>query len=266
MGTIGKGWGMGLLAVAALALGAPARGDDTLQQVQGCMHANLPPALQVQQVELQNTDRSGGSRTLRGRLYALRDNQGLFRATLRIEAPDYLAGAAYLVRENAPGAEDEMYVFLPSVHRVRRVVGDAGYDSLLGTNFSYYDFKQLEGAFSGAPATLEEPQTMDSGAAWVIVFKAQPGAHTGYTLIRSWVDQKSCTTVKVDFYEGDKVRKQLTVPAGALKQSGSYWYPARAQMRDLRDNTSTELRILEVDSSAEPPGRLFDAQLFHLGK
>lgn len=256
---------MGLGALA-LVLTAPAWADDTLQKVQGCMHANLPPALQVQQIELQNSDRSGASRTLRGRLYALRNDQGLFRATLRIEAPDYLAGAAYLVRENAPGNEDEMYIFLPSVNRVRRVVGDAGYDSLLGTNFSYYDFKQLEGAFSGAPASLEEPQTMETGAAWVISFKAPPGATSGYTLIRSWVDQKSCTTVKVDFYENGKLRKQLIVPAGALKQSGTYWYPARATMRDLRDNTSTELRILQVDSSAEPPSRLFDAQLFHLAK
>ena len=254
------------IAAAALVCAAPAGADDTLQKVQGCMHANLPPSLQMQQVELENIDRSGTTRTLRGRLYALRDKQGLFRATLRIEAPDYLAGAAYLVRENAPGSEDEMYVFLPSVNRVRRVVGDAGYDSMLGTNFSYYDFKQLEGAFSGAPATLEEPQTMAQGAAWVISFKAQPGAASGYTLIRSWVDQKSCTTIKVDFYEGDKLRKELTVPAGALKQTGSYWYPARAQMRDLRDNTSTELRILDINSSAEPPSRLFDAQLFHVGK
>lgn len=254
-------WGMGLLVSTA-----PAWADDTLQKVQSCMHANLPPSLQVQQVELQNSDRSGATRTLRGRLYALRNDHGLFRATLRIEAPDYLAGAAYLVRENAPGNEDEMYIFLPSVNRVRRVLGDAGYDSLLGTNFSYYDFKQLEGAFSGTPATLEEPQTMETGAAWVISFKAQPGATSGYNLIRSWVDQKSCTTVKVDFYENGKLRKQLGVPAGALKQSGSYWYPARATMRDLRDNTSTELRVLQVDSSAEPPSRLFDAQLFHVDK
>jgi hypothetical protein len=256
-------WKMGL---AMVALAVPAAADDSLQKVQACMHANLPPSLQVQQVELENTDRSGAARTLRGRLYAMRNGQGLFRTTLRIEAPDYLAGAAYLVREGAPGAEDEMYVFLPSVNRVRRVVGDAGYDAMLGTNFSYYDFKQLEGAFSGAPATLEQAQTLEQGPAWGVSFKAQPGAASGYTLIRSWIDQKSCTTVKVDFYEGAKVRKELTVPAGALKQSGVYWYPARATMRDLRDNTSTELRILDVNSSSEPPSRLFDAQLFHVGR
>jgi hypothetical protein len=264
-------WTMGLMgSLGLLALGAPVRADDDLQKVQACMQANVPPTLQMRQMELESTDKTGATRLLRGRLYAMRDDHGptpgLFRATLRIEAPDYLAGAAYLVREGAPGGEDEMYVFLPSVHRVRRVVGDAGYDSMLGTNFSYIDFKQLEGAFAGVPATLEAPQTLEQGPAWVVSFKAQPGNGGGYTQIRSWVDQRSCTTVKVDFYEGAKVRKELTVPADALKQSERYWYPARAIMRDLREGTSTELRILGVNSSAELPGELFDAQQFHVAK
>ncbi len=264
-----RGWGM-VVAAAGLALGAPARADDALQKVLDCMHANLPPSLRVEHVELENTDRSGSTRTLKGRLYAMReskgDSEGLMRATLRIESPDYLAGAAYLVRQGKPGAEDEMYVFLPSVNRVRRVVGDAGYDSMLGTNFSYVDFKQLESAFGGAPATLEASQTLEQRPAWVVSFKAQPGAATGYSAIRAWIDQKTCVALKVDFYEGANLRKELSAPAAALKQTGSYWYPGRATMRDLHDGTSTELRILDVSSSDELPTRLFDARLFHLGK
>jgi len=255
---------------AALVLCAPARADEGVQKVLDCMRANLPPTLRVEHIELENTDRNGGSRLLRGRLYAMRErkggNEGLVRASLRIESPDYLAGASYLVRESAAGAEDEMYVFLPSVNRVRRVVGDAGYDSLLGTNFSYVDFKQLESAFGGAPAVLEAPQALEQRPAWVVSFKAQAGATSGYSAIRAWIDQQSCVAVKVDFLQGAAVRKELTVPAAALKQSGSWWYPARATMRDLHDNTSTELRVLGVDSSDELPSRLFDARLFHLGK
>lgn len=262
----GRGWTIG----AALALCASARADEGVQKVLDCMRANLPPTLRVERIELENTDRNGGSRLLRGRLYAMRERkgggEGLVRASLRIEAPDYLAGASYLVREAPPGAEDEMYVFLPSVNRVRRVIGDAGYDSLLGTNFSYVDFKQLESAFGGAPAVLEASQAVEQRPAWVLAFKAQPGATSGYSAIRAWIDQRSCVAVKVDFLQGAAVRKELTVPAAALKQSGGWWYPARATMRDLHDNTSTELRVLGVDSSDELPSRLFDPRLFQLGK
>ena len=254
----------------ALLLSVPARADEALQKVFDCMQANLPPTLRVQHIELENSDRSGSSRLLKGRLYAMRqkngDGEGLVRAMLHIDVPDYLAGAAYLVRQGKPGAEDEMYVFLPSVNRVRRVIGDAGYDSLLGTNFSYVDFKQLENGFGGAPATLEAPQQIEQRPAYVISFKAQPGAAGGYSAIRSWVDQKTCVVLKADFYDGSAVRKEFTAPAAALRQSGVYWYLSQGQMRDLHDGTTTQLRILDVSSSEELPTRLFDARLFYLGK
>ncbi len=261
---------LGMWCGLALLLSTPARADEALQKVFDCMRANLPPTLRVQHIELENTDRSGSSRTLKGRLYAMRQNsgdgEGLLRAVLRIDVPDYLAGAAYLVRQGKRGADDEMYVFLPSVNRVRRVIGDAGYDSLLGTNFSYVDFKQLENGFGDAVATLEAPQQIEQRPVYVISAKAQPGAVGGYSAIRSWVDQKTCVALKADFYDGSAVRKEFTAPAAALKQSGVYWYLSQAQMRDLHDGTTTQLRILDVSSSEELPTRLFDPRLFHLGK
>ena len=262
-----KRWGT--LLGLVLCMAAPAQADEALQKVFDCMQANLPPTLRVQRIELENTDRNGSSRTLSGKLYAMREKSGgagLLRATLRIDAPDYLAGASYLVRESKPGTEDEMYVFLPSVNRVRRVVGDAGYDSLLGTNFSYVDFKQIESGFGGAAGTLEAPQQIEQRPVYVVSFKAESSAAGGYSAIRSWVDQKSCVVLKADFYDGAAVRKEFSAPAAALRQSGSYWYLAQAQMHDLHDGTTTQLRILDVSSSAELPTRLFDARLFHLGK
>lgn len=259
---------LGSALALALLCGAPARADEAPQKVFDCMRANLPPTLRVQRIELENTDRSGSSRTLQGRLYALRENSGgqdLMRVMLRIDAPDYLAGASYLVRQGAAGAEDQMYVYLPSVNRVRRVVGDAGYDSLLGTNFSYVDFKQLESGFSDAAAVLEAPQQLEQRPVYVLSLKARAEA-PGYSAVRAWIDQKTCVALKADFYEGAAVRKEFSGPASALRQSGAYWYLGQAQMRDLRDGTTTQLRILDLSSSAELPTRLFDARLFYLGK
>lgn len=266
----GLGKWCGLMLLVAM----PVRADEALQKIFDCMHANLPPTLRVQHIELENTDRSGSTRILKGRLYAMRDkfagSEGLIRAMLHIDVPDYLAGAAWLVREGKPGADDEMYVFLPSVNRVRRVIGDAGYDSMLGTNFSYVDFKQLENGFGGVPAaTLEAPQQIEQRPVHVISFKAQTGTAagaTGYSAIRTWIDQKTCMTLKADFYDGSAVRKEFTAPAAALRQSGVYWYLSQGQMRDLRDGTTTLLRILDVSSSEELPTRLFDPRLFYLGK
>ena len=259
---------LGMLLGLALLYQGPALADEALQKVVDCMRANLPPSLRVQRIELENTDRNGSARTLQGRLYAMREGGagGPFRVMLHVDAPDYLAGASYLVRAAAPGGEDQMYVYLPSVNRVRRVVGDAGYDSLLGTNFSYVDFKQLEDAFGDAAAVLEPAQQIGQRPVQVLAMKARPGAAGGYSGIRAWVDRATCVALKADFYEGNTVRKEFSGPAAALRQTGLYWYLSQGQMLDLRDGTTTQLRILDVSSSAELPTRLFDARLFYLGK
>lgn len=259
--------GIGLLVAIAA---CPALADSGADRVLACVRANLPPSLRVQHIELDTTDRSGADHSLIGKLYAMRDTRsgadGLMRVMLRIDGPDYLAGASYLMRQGKPGEEDEMYVFLPSVNRVRRVIGDAGYDALLGTNFSYVDFRQIEGAFGGAPAQLEPAQEVDQRLADVLEFKSTGPSSGGYSSVRAWIDRQACVAVKVEFYDGQTLRKVLTAPAAGLSHAGGSWYPSQAEMRDLREGTSTRLRLRDVSSDGELPTRLFDPRLFQLGK
>jgi hypothetical protein len=252
--------------LAGLAAAGPAAAQGGAGTVLACMQAGLPSSLRVQHIELETTDKSGAARTLNGRLYAMREaaagGEGLMRVMLHIDGPDYLAGAAYLMRQGKPGEDDGMYVFLPSVNRVRRVIGDAGYDSLLGTNFSYIDFREIEGAFDGEPAALEGTEQLDQRPAEVLRFKSGSAAAGGYSSVRAWIDQQACVAVKVEFYEGQTLRKVLTAPAAGLVHAGGSWYPSRAEMRDLRDGTVTRLRLREIAGQGEPPARLFDPQQF----
>ncbi len=259
----------GICFSLALLLTAPVQADESLQKMLDCMRVNIPAALRVQRIELETTDRAGAAHTIKGRLYSMLEagdgSLGSARAMLRIDAPEYLAGAAFLVREGKPGAGDEMYVFLPTVKRVRRVIGDGGYDAMLGTNFSYADFKQIENGFGDVPASLEAPQEIEQRPVYVVSLTARPGASgNGYSAIRSWVDQKTCVALKVDFYDGPNVRKEFSAPAAALRQFGADWYLSRAQMRDLRDGTSTQLRVVDVSSGGQPEPRLFDPKMFYL--
>ena len=256
----------------ALVIVAPARAEDTVK-ILDCMRANVPPTLRVQEIEFVTTDRSGGTRTLKGKVYSLLEptpsGGGLVRAMLRVSEPSTYNGAAYLVRESQDYLSDGMYVYLPSINRVRRVSGTFADGALLGTNFSYNDFKQLENAFVGSSATLESSTRLDDRSVHVMLFKALPAPNnpaSRYSRVRTWVDQKTCMPLKADFYEGDKIRKQLTAPAGALKQSGNYWYLSELEMRDVVDGTKTTLRVLGVTAGHELPGTYFNPHLFYLNK
>ena len=263
----------GWLLPLVLALGGgPASADDAAQKVMDCVRANVPPRLTIGSLELVTYDRVGGSRTLKGRMFTSREaageqgrSGGLMNAALRIDAPAEFKGAAYLVRETDDYLKDGMFVYLPSVKRVRRVTGTFADASLMGTNFSYFDFKQLQNAFGDLEAKVDGSEHVNGRPAHVLLFKAKPGAETKYTSVKAWIDVEACVAVRGEFYEGRKLAKELSSPAGSLKQSGRTWYASEIEMRDPNTGTRTVLRMDKLDSEKQQSARYFDPNGFHLG-
>jgi len=254
-----------VLGLFLLAVAAPAAADPAVDKVMECMRGNVPPTLRIQQIELQATDRAGASRTLKGKLFAMRD-KGLLRAMIHVAEPSDLAGASYLVRETSGDDHaDEMYMFLPAVNRVRRITGASADGSFLGTDFSYNDVKEIENAFGDSDGKLDKPEAIEQRPMYVMNFRPKAGQGSRYSQLRAWVDQKTCVAMKIDFYEGEAVRKEMTAPASALQQSDKYWYLSQATMQDLKDKTNTKLRIVGVSSGTDIATRYFDPHSFYLG-
>lgn len=253
------------LCVALLAASPGAHADEATQKVLDCMRANIPLSLQIKEVELASVDRSGAERLLKGKVYVSRD-EGLIRVLLRIAKPRDLDGAAYLMREGGAGKKDDIFLFLPAIQRVRKISGGSTDASLLGTDFSYNDMKQLQAAFGDARTSLDKPATIEQRPVHVLQLQPAAGAAARYSRVRAYVDQKSCVALKAEFYEGNSLRKELTAPADSLKRADGYWYLSDLLMRDLKENTSTRLKVLGVvGSDEELPSRLFDPTSFYRG-
>jgi hypothetical protein len=257
-----------MLAMLA-GLAAPLAAQADLGSVLACMQASVPDRLRIQQIEMTAVDRQGAERVLRGRLYAQReavdDGLALVRATLRIDAPDYLAGAAYLVRQNEIENDEGMYVYLPSVKRVRRISGEFADGALLGTHFSYYDFKQMQSAFSDATPAYDGEGELDGQPVWRMRFTPQPSASARYTRIDAWIDRETCLTRQLEFRERERVRKRLSTQPDAMQNSDGHWYVGAMTMTDLVDGGHTVLRVLDVRTEQATPARYFDPERFHLG-
>lgn len=256
-----------LLAASLIPTGEAA--DDPVGKVLECMKKNVPTSLRAQDVEFTTSDRNGVASALEGRLYAARevtpDGSRHVRAMLMLSAPPNLAGAAYLVREKDGHAKDGMYVYLPSVRRVRRVTGNIADGGLMGTSFSYADFKQIQNTFTGATAAYESSGEIDKRAVHILTFKPVNTVAGGYTLVRSWVDKDSCVPLKAEFYENKTLRKRLTSPASTLRQAGDFWYASVIEMQDLTEDLRTTLRVKSVTPDPEPglSSGTFDPKTFY---
>ena len=261
-----KHWLGVLLLVAAVPTNAPSAPADAM----ACLRGNVLPGSQVQDLELEATDIRGEKRVMQGKLYSTRENlpdaPGLLRASLRISAPTYLAGAAYLLRQTEDRRFDSMYVFLPAVKRVRRISTEFSDGPLLGTNFSYYEFKQLTNAFGDLSPKQEGTEKYQGRQVNLITFTAPPGgAMTEYTSVKLRVDQKTCVVMTAEFMKAGAIRKRFSASPSALRQAKDYWYLSEMEMRDLLDDTYTVLRITKLESVSELPARYFEHNTFYLG-
>ncbi|TXH05907.1 MAG: outer membrane lipoprotein-sorting protein [Nevskiaceae bacterium] len=254
---------LGLLLPLAMALPAFA-GDPAFDKAYRCMRATVPSTLRVQDIQFDSTDRAGGTRMLRGKVYATVE-KGLARVSIRITAPANVAGAAYLVRERGAGQEDDMFVYLPSVGRVRHVTGAFANGSLLGTDFSYAETKLIQNAFSGADGKLEAPETLDGRALQVFSLLPKSPKTSAYSRVRVHMDDKTCVPLKADFYQGETLRKQLAAPVTALKPSGKYWFLSEIDMRDLVEGSHTTIRIGAAAEATGISKGLFDPNSFYQG-
>ena len=247
------------------ALAVPAYADAEFQKVYGCMRANVPDTLRAQEIEFNSIDRTGGTRVLRGKLTAKSEN-GLARISIRITAPTNVAGAAYLVRERANNPEDDMFVYLPGVGRVRHITGAFANGSLLGTDFSYADAKIIQNTFTGADGTLEAASEIDQRPVHVLTLTpTKKMKNPTYSLVRMWLDQKTCVPLKADFYQGKTLRKQLTSSASALTQAGKFWYLSQLEMSDIKEGTKTQIKFGNIQGDVKATPTMFDPNSFYQG-
>lgn len=236
--------------------------------VMQCVGANVPVNLSLRRVSLTTEDRAGKSTTLQARIYAMREpagqpGQGRLRAMMQIDAPENLAGAAYLVRETDATSRDGMYVYLPSVGRVRRVTGSFSDGALLGTKFSYFEFKQLMNAFRDLTPRALGRDKVGERPAFVVEFTPLGGADTRYTSVRAWFDQQSCLPLRADFRQGNEVVKRISAPASAISQAGDNWYLDQIRIKVLADGSQTVLRVNNVSLDEPMSGYYFDPETFY---
>jgi hypothetical protein len=258
-----------LMLLSTAAVGSPEPSSpppNSPEAVLGCMSANVPATVRAQSVELVSLERGGATRTLTGRIYASQEEspsqRKRVRAVLQVDGPKDLAGAAYLIRETGVSTRDGVFLFLPSLGSVRKISGASATNSLLGTAFSFQEFKLLLNAFEGVAATVENVGEIDGRAVYIVSFKSDdPEAETGLT--RAWIDQKTCVPLRADFYKGDKVQKRATIRADSIKQARDVWYPAEVEMKDLVSGASSTLRATVLEPKEPVPSVVFDITSFY---
>ncbi|MHB8254449.1 MAG: outer membrane lipoprotein-sorting protein [Acidiferrobacter sp.] len=180
----------------------------------------------------------------------------------RFTYPEDIRGTAFLERQH-PSGNDDLWIYLPALHNVRRIVANDKRNSFFGTDFSYGDI---------LPSRVSDYRYLRQGSVVVhghpcyaieSIPKTQEIARqTGYGHKVTWVRKDNFVTEQIIFY-GRSGRKLKVLEARRVRpigKLGHHWQAMRETMTNVRTGHVTvyTVRALHVDIRA--PRRYFSAR------
>lgn len=154
------------------------------------------------------------------------------RMMVTFAEPPELAGVTFL---SIPGGN--MWVYLPTNGRVRRVAGSMVSEGFGGSDFSYEEMANI--SFTGRDSVLAMTAALLGGRpAWLLVMD------DGGERSRIWVDRERHVPLQVErFGAGGALVKR--VEFGDFRAAGGLQLPGRIVMHDLRKGSTTEINVRE---------------------
>jgi hypothetical protein len=174
------------------------------------------------------------------------------RLLIRFNYPNDIRGTSFLVWEH-PSADDERFLFLPSLGRVRRIAGSEAQESFVGSDFTYEDIggRELDEyiyAFAGADGGKTTWTAPSGGAAlpaWRLESRRKD-ASAQYPRVVSIVLDNSFVVVAADVYNR-RNEKEKVYTVRRLEQVEGIWTVMDSEMTNAIEKTRTELVVESTD-------------------
>jgi outer membrane lipoprotein-sorting protein len=230
--------------------------DSSVSEVLACARRNFPEKSSTQTVEFTATDRTGYQKVSRATIHVKKMDDGLRRVVTRFSRPLDIRGSALLMVEND---NTEMWIYNPEMRNTKRLSARASMGNLFGTDFSYEDFRRLQGLNRPGENMLKADSVVDGRPVWVV--ETQPAAEeqSSYSRVLSYIDVETCVTLRSESYERSAAipRKVLEADSSQLRQTGGIWIAHDMIMRDVLDETMTRLVIEDLEVDVEIDDKCF---------
>ncbi len=232
----------GVLGIAVLlgAADAPAESPSATQWIQDMNGALLSHRTLRADARLTTRDQQGSGRDIDFELLRWVGEDGV-RTMIEVHEPEGARGVLYevIAEKDRPL---ERWVYLPTIDRLRKLVGFKRTDSFLGTEFGYEDLEILV------------PEERSHGSAeWVTengrrLVKVTSRPYHQYEKVETWIDPETSLPVHAYFYDR----------AGELWKIETYSdiqmiedrpFPTRFELRDVQADARSILHLknIEVD-------------------
>jgi hypothetical protein len=176
------------------------------------------------------------------------------------------AGLGLLVARDPAGMQDDLWLYMPGYHRVRRIPASSD-QKFAGTDLIYEDVRAFLGEHTDA-FTYSEPATepLDGRPADLVMATPKDGTATAYRRRKIWIDREWRLPVRVEFFDA-QARLWKTLRNGAITEVAPGVHRADlTEMRDVQRNSATLVLVTKRTVGADIPAQVFTQDyLLHPG-
>jgi outer membrane lipoprotein-sorting protein len=168
---------------------------------------------------------------------------------IRFLAPAEVKGTATLLVEHADG-DDDIWIYLPALRKVRRLVANNKKDSFVGTDFSYGDiigYRVDDWAYAlvgREPVAGAETYTIEATPRSDAVRDT-----SGYGKRKIWIRSDNYVAVKATFWDagGTLVKEFEASDVRAIDPAHGKWQAFRLAMQNRQTGHRTELVFTKLE-------------------
>jgi hypothetical protein len=168
---------------------------------------------------------------------------------IRFLAPAEVKGTATLLVEHAD-ADDDIWIYLPALRKVRRLVANNKKDSFVGTDFSYGDI--IGHHVEDWTYQLVGHETVDDHDTYVLEATPKSDAvreTSGYGKRKSWIRADNFVAIKATYWDGGGalLKEFEAADVRPIEPKTGKWQAFRLTMQNRQTGHRTELVFTKLE-------------------
>jgi outer membrane lipoprotein-sorting protein len=195
--------------------------------------------------------------------YSKDDARGNNRSVIIFQSPASVAGTRFLTIENA-GKDDDRWIFLPGLGKVRRIAASEGSGSFVGTDLSYDDVSsQDRNADLDNHRILREEKLRGADCYVIESTPKDPGYQ--YSKMIHYIDKANFVNYKIELYDkrGNQVKLLEILD---LKDMQGRLTAMTTKMTTLAAGTSTTINVDIIKYDENIPEGVFTTTFLETGR
>jgi outer membrane lipoprotein-sorting protein len=170
---------------------------------------------------------------------------------VRFLSPADVKGTATLTMEHT-GKEDDLWIYLPALEKVRRLVASNKKDAFVGTDFSYGDI--IGHKVDDWTHELTGEEVVDGHPCYVVTSVPRSDSvrsDTGYGKRVQWIRKDNFVGIKGEFFDetGKPLKTYTAHDVQLVDKADGKWQAMHAEMANLKTGHRTVIRVADFKTN-----------------